>query len=298
MALGGASFACRITGPHPHRLLADPLLGRPRRARRVRGADQGEQEPAPALESAGQTYGVPWQVLAAINKIESNFGQNMGPSSAGAIGWMQFVPSTWARYGMDASGDGKADPYNAADAIYSAARYLSAAGAHHRPAPRIYAYNHAQWYVDQVLQLANLFGNSSLARPRSPDGPAAAHARGRDPGRARAPDSLPDTAPRPRSVVEEDVAAPARSRTAWSSTTPRRLPMPSRLGCSRRSSRRVLDPAHADRRRGHPDRERQAGQHDDFAAVDGADTRGRAGRRVQPARGLPAADARTADRRA
>jgi len=43
---------------------------------------------------AGDTYGVPWQVLAAINKIESDFGRNMGPSSAGAVGWMQFMPDT------------------------------------------------------------------------------------------------------------------------------------------------------------------------------------------------------------
>ena len=39
-------------------------------------------------QQAGAQYGVPWQVLAAINKIESDFGRNMGPSSAGAIGWM------------------------------------------------------------------------------------------------------------------------------------------------------------------------------------------------------------------
>ena len=52
---------------------------------------------------AGAAYGIPWQVLAAINKIESNFGRNMGPSSAGAIGWMQFMPDTWLRWGVDAS---------------------------------------------------------------------------------------------------------------------------------------------------------------------------------------------------
>ena len=68
---------------------------------------------------AGAAYGIPWSVLAAINKIESNFGQNMGPSSAGAIGWMQFMPDTWARWGVDANGDGVADPWNAEDAIYS-----------------------------------------------------------------------------------------------------------------------------------------------------------------------------------
>ena len=61
-------------------------------------------------------------ILAAINKIESGFGTNMGPSSAGAIGWMQFMPSTWERWGTDATGDGLADPWNAEDAIYSAAR--------------------------------------------------------------------------------------------------------------------------------------------------------------------------------
>ena len=53
---------------------------------------------------AGAAYGVPWQVLGAINKIESNFGRNMGPSSAGAVGWMQFMPDTWLRWGMDAIG--------------------------------------------------------------------------------------------------------------------------------------------------------------------------------------------------
>ena len=71
---------------------------------------------------------MPWNVLAAINKIESNFGRNMGPSSAGAIGWMQFMPSTWVRWGMDANGDGVADPWNPDDAIYAAARYLAASG--------------------------------------------------------------------------------------------------------------------------------------------------------------------------
>ena len=59
---------------------------------------------------AGAAYGIPWEVLAAINKIESNFGRNMGPSSAGAIGWMQFMPSTWERWGTDATGDGCGRP--------------------------------------------------------------------------------------------------------------------------------------------------------------------------------------------
>jgi murein DD-endopeptidase MepM/ murein hydrolase activator NlpD len=111
----------------------------------------------PIWQGAAQAYGVPWSVLAAINKIESNFGQNMGPSSAGAIGWMQFMPDTWARWGTDANGDGVADPWNAEDAIYSAARYLAATGGTSDIAGAVFAYNHAQWYVDEVLQLAQQY---------------------------------------------------------------------------------------------------------------------------------------------
>ena len=112
-------------------------------------------------QQAGAAYGIPWQVLAAINKVESNWGRNMGPSSAGAIGWMQFMPSTWLRWGVDANGDGVADPWNASDAIYSAARYLAAAGGATDLYRAVYAYNHADWYVNEVLSLANLYGGSS-----------------------------------------------------------------------------------------------------------------------------------------
>jgi len=108
-------------------------------------------------QQAGAQYGVPWQVLAAINKIESNFGRNMGPSSAGAIGWMQFMPSTWMRWGVDANGDGVADPWTASDAIFSAARYLAAAGAPGDLHRAVFAYNHADWYVHEVLSLADLY---------------------------------------------------------------------------------------------------------------------------------------------
>ncbi len=108
-------------------------------------------------QQAAQAYGVPWNVLAAINKIESNFGRNMGPSSAGAVGWMQFMPSTWLRWGTDADGNGVADPWNPVDAIYSAARYLAASGAGTDIRRAIFSYNHADWYVNQVAQLANLY---------------------------------------------------------------------------------------------------------------------------------------------
>jgi len=107
---------------------------------------------------AGTAYGIPWQVLAAINKIESNFGRNMGPSSAGAVGWMQFMPDTWLRWGTDGNGDGLADPWDPEDAIYAAARYLAAAEGRTDISRAVFAYNHAQWYVDDVLQLAAMFG--------------------------------------------------------------------------------------------------------------------------------------------
>ncbi len=109
-------------------------------------------------QQAGSEYGIPWQVLAAINKVESNFGRNMGPSSAGAIGWMQFMPSTWLRWGTDGNGDGVADPWNAEDAITSAARYLAAAGGQTDIKRAIFSYNHADWYVNEVLSISKLFG--------------------------------------------------------------------------------------------------------------------------------------------
>jgi murein DD-endopeptidase MepM/ murein hydrolase activator NlpD len=111
----------------------------------------------PIWQQAGAAYAIPWQVLAAINKIESNFGQNMGPSSAGAIGWMQFMPSTWAQWGTDGNGDGVADPWNPNDAIWSAARYLAAAGGATDISRAVFAYNHADWYVSEVLDLAQVY---------------------------------------------------------------------------------------------------------------------------------------------
>jgi cell wall-associated NlpC family hydrolase len=115
---------------------------------------------------AGEAYGVPWETLAAINQIESDFGRNMGPSYAGAVGWMQFLPSTWERWGLDASGDGVADPWNPTDAAFSAARYLAASGAHEDLPGAIWSYNHSQDYVDEVLSLSSDFlANPLRAKP-------------------------------------------------------------------------------------------------------------------------------------
>jgi murein DD-endopeptidase MepM/ murein hydrolase activator NlpD len=110
-------------------------------------------------QRAGASYSIPWQVLAAINKIESNFGRNMGPSSAGAVGWMQFMPDTWLRWGMDGDGDRIADPWDPEDGVFSAARYLAAAGGASDIRRAIFAYNHATWYVNDVMETAAVFGD-------------------------------------------------------------------------------------------------------------------------------------------
>jgi soluble lytic murein transglycosylase-like protein len=109
-------------------------------------------------QAAGIQYGVRWEVLAAINEIETDYGRNLNVSSAGAMGWMQFIPSSWKTYGVDANGDGKRDPYNPVDAVFAAARYLKAAGADTDLRRAIFAYNHADWYVESVLMRARFIG--------------------------------------------------------------------------------------------------------------------------------------------
>ena len=108
----------------------------------------------PIYQAAGIEYGVRWEVLAAINEIETDYGRNLNVSYAGAQGWMQFMPATWKAYGTDANRDGKRDPYNPVDAIFAAARYLKAAGAETDLRRAIFAYNHADWYVADVLERA------------------------------------------------------------------------------------------------------------------------------------------------
>ena len=110
----------------------------------------------PIYQAAGIQYGIRWEVLAAINEIETDYGRNLNVSSAGAVGWMQFMPSTWRMYGVDANKDGRKDPYNPVDAIFAAARYLKAAGYEDDVRRAIFAYNHADWYVDSVMLRARL----------------------------------------------------------------------------------------------------------------------------------------------
>ena len=114
----------------------------------------------PIYEAAGAAYGIPWQVLAAINEVETDYGRDLSVSSAGAEGWMQFLPAEWAQYGVDANGDGYMDPYNPSDAIFAAARYLRAAGGAADIRAGVFSYNHSQAYVASVMLRAQLLGGT------------------------------------------------------------------------------------------------------------------------------------------
>lgn len=110
-------------------------------------------------QAAADQYAVPWPVLAAINEVETNYGRDLSLSTAGAVGWMQFMPATWAQYGQDSTGSGHADPFDAADAVFAAARYLKAAGAQQNLSGAIFSYNHSQAYVSSVLLRAKLIAS-------------------------------------------------------------------------------------------------------------------------------------------
>jgi hypothetical protein len=134
---------------------------------------------APIYEAAAARYGLGSRgpsVLAAINFVETDFGRNLGTSSAGAVGWMQFEPQSWAAYGVDANGDGRRDPYNPEDAIFAAANLLRAAGAPRDWRSAIFTYNHAAWYVNEVLAHARRFAGPATQAQLAGFGPACAAA--------------------------------------------------------------------------------------------------------------------------
>ena len=115
--------------------------------------------------SAQTCPGLPWVVIAAIGQVETGHGSNHNDSSAGAQGPMQFLPATFAAYAVDGNGDGVKDIRNPADAIFTAAAYLCANHGGRDPKGlrgAIFRYNHANWYVELVLniaaQLAQRFG--------------------------------------------------------------------------------------------------------------------------------------------
>lgn len=116
------------------------------------------------IEAEGK-YGIPWQLLAGVGMEETAHGRLTGTSSAGARGIMQFMPSTWAAMGVDGDGDRRADITNNADSIHSAANYLLRTGATREldgVRRALFAYNHADWYVNDVLYYAEAYGAGGL----------------------------------------------------------------------------------------------------------------------------------------
>lgn len=129
--------------------------------------------PAPMLSlyrraATRECPGLAWNVLAGIGRVETDHHRNRATSSAGARGPMQFMPATWDAFGVDGDGDGVVSITDPADAVPAAARYLCASGGDERTELRqaIWDYNHADWYVELVLEAAARYGKLSTIPPR------------------------------------------------------------------------------------------------------------------------------------
>ncbi|MBP2707052.1 lytic transglycosylase domain-containing protein [Microbispora sp. RL4-1S] len=158
----------RLLGPKAQvvRVGPEPAKGTPSRS---------PAPPAEALVGRPDSYlelyqraaavcpGLSWTVLAAIGQVESGHGRNNGPSSAGALGPMQFMPSTWKAYGVDGDGDGDKDIWSPYDAVPAASRYLCANGAGRggdKLRKAVWFYNHSWDYVNNVLSLADAYART------------------------------------------------------------------------------------------------------------------------------------------
>ncbi|ADC51832.1 hypothetical protein BpOF4_18965 [Alkalihalophilus pseudofirmus OF4] len=145
------------------------------------------EEYVPIYQDAADEYDVPWELLASVHRVETIFS-TMDPliSPVGAVGHFQFMPRTWVGwsypggdlgqiedeiditdvalieehrgYGVDATGNGVADPFDMYDAAYSAARYLADHGASDGEYEEaLFAYNQSQEYVNQVMGYFNSY---------------------------------------------------------------------------------------------------------------------------------------------
>lgn len=134
-------------------------LARQRQQGTVPAATDVSYEQKVALaQKAAATYGIPTELLIAVWKVESGMRwYTPVQSHMGATGPFQFMPGTWRRYAYDGNGDGVKDVQHAEDAAYGAANLLASNGASRGDYQRaLFAYNHAQWYVDKVLKLAGM----------------------------------------------------------------------------------------------------------------------------------------------
>jgi hypothetical protein len=127
-----------------------------------RAVDDIPVELVAVYQQAARACEMRWAILAAIGKVESDHGRSSllgvrsGTNAAGAMGPMQFLARTWEAYGVDGDDDGTTDVYDLVDAIWGAAAYLCANGAGdaERLPGAIWNYNHAEWYVEEVLAVA------------------------------------------------------------------------------------------------------------------------------------------------
>jgi cell wall-associated NlpC family hydrolase len=132
---------------------------------------------------AGKDYGMPWNVLAGIGKVETSHGTSQlpgvrgGENYAGAGGPMQFLAATWKSFAVDGNNDGKKDRYDPVDAIPTAARYLKHNGAPNRMRTAIFMYNHSWDYVNLVLSWATRYAGGGFSVVQA-NGPVCADTQG------------------------------------------------------------------------------------------------------------------------
>lgn len=144
-AVGQSGAACAVSGQAAGEVPANYVPWLARAAARYELGDSG------------------FAILAAVHSVESDFGRSSlpgvaaGANFAGAMGPGQFLAETWAAYGVDADGDGAKDPYSVPDSVFATANYLRASGAPADWYGALFAYNHSDRYVREVLEAAERF---------------------------------------------------------------------------------------------------------------------------------------------
>ncbi|MFC3689265.1 peptidoglycan DD-metalloendopeptidase family protein [Aquipuribacter hungaricus] len=151
-----------------------PPAGQPRKASVINAPVPVPADVEALYRAAAERYAIPWTVLAGIGMAETAHGRLTATSSAGARGLMQFMPATWTTMGVDGDGDGRADITNDADSVHSAAHYLTVSGLTEGPdgvRAALFAYNRADWYVNDVLAYAHAYGGGNVLGDLTDCGP-------------------------------------------------------------------------------------------------------------------------------